>query len=153
MTPEQIAALKAEEERKKRAQIARSQAQTINMGQATPLGGPVPAGGPSMMKQMQQQLLSGMMNSIMPGVGALFGFNKGGKIPCAHCGMQECNMGCKAGYSEGGEVQPKLPLAQQKQQSEERRKEEMHKLAMRHKEEQHQLALKMKAKPPLAKGE
>ena len=153
MTPEQIAAYKAEEDRKNRARIAQSQAKTINLGQATPLSGPVPAGAPTMMQQMGKKLAGSFLNSMLPGIGTLFGFNKGGKIPCAHCGMQECNMGCKAGYSEGGEVQPKLPLAQQKQQSDERRKEEMHKLAMRHKEEQHQLALKMKARPPLSKGE
>ena len=148
MTDQELAAIKAEEEeRKRKANIARSQARTINMGQATPLGSPGMM-QKGMMGQMGDQLKQQFMQKI---VGTLFGFNKGGKVCCPDCGMINCNSGCKVGYNNGGKI--RMPLAQQKQMNDERRKEEMHKLALRHKEEQHRLAMNTKARPPLAKGD
>lgn len=144
MTEQELAAIKAEEEeRKRKANIARSQARTINMGQMTPLGSPG-----QMQKGMMGQLGDMFMQKF---IGSLFGFNKGGKVCCPDCGMINCNSGCKVGYNNGGKL--RMPLAQQKQINDERRKEEMHKLALRHKEEQHRLAMNIKARPPLAKGD
>lgn len=144
MTEQELAAIKAEEEeRKRKANIARSQARTINMGQMTPLGSP---------GQMQKGMMGQIGDMVMQKfIGSLFGFNKGGKVCCPDCGMMNCNSGCKVGYNNGGKI--RMPLAQQKQMNDERRKEEMHKLALRHKEEQHRLAMNMKARPPLAKGD
>jgi hypothetical protein len=144
MTPEQIAYMQ-EQQRKKRANIARSQLTAAPISQqSTPLQ-PGGGGQPGMMGQMGNMVKQAAMAKLLSMFG--LGLNKGGKVTATCvCGRQHCNRGCKAGYNHGGVVLPP-------KMAEEQRKQELHQQTMRHKEEAHKQSLHLKARPPLSKGE